>query len=140
MDLHSGFKDTFKNNPCTDSCPCIQRTLLTLGDKQTKRTSQKWTHFTKKNIQIVNSRRKECLINIIKSSGNTNFSLNKIHKMGGSGAAQSPSHVRLFVTPWTAAKQASLSLTISQSLLFTSSGQSIRASASASVLPTNTQA
>ena len=29
---------------------------------------------------------------------------------------QSPSCVRLFVTPWTAAPQASLSLTISQSL------------------------
>ena len=29
---------------------------------------------------------------------------------------QSPSHVRLFVTPWTAACQASLSLTISRSL------------------------
>ena len=30
---------------------------------------------------------------------------------------QSPSRVRLFVTPWTAACKASLSLTISQSLL-----------------------
>ena len=30
---------------------------------------------------------------------------------------QSPSHVQLFVTPWTAAHQASLSFTISQSLL-----------------------
>ena len=30
---------------------------------------------------------------------------------------QSPSHVQLLVTPWTAALQASLSLTISQSLL-----------------------
>ena len=78
MDLHSGFKDTFKNNTCKDSCPCIQRNLLALGDKQTKHTSQKWTHFTKKNIQIVNSHRKECLIKITKSSGNTNFSLNKI--------------------------------------------------------------
>ena len=29
---------------------------------------------------------------------------------------QSPSHVRLFATPWTAARQASLSLTISRSL------------------------
>ena len=29
---------------------------------------------------------------------------------------QSPSHVRLFVTPWAAARQASLSLTISRSL------------------------
>ena len=29
---------------------------------------------------------------------------------------QSPSHVRLFVTPWTAARQASLSLTIPWSL------------------------
>ena len=32
-------------------------------------------------------------------------------------AVQSLSHVRLFVTPWTAALQASLSFTISQSLL-----------------------
>ena len=29
---------------------------------------------------------------------------------------QSPSHVQLFVIPWTAVRQASLSLTISQSL------------------------
>ena len=53
------------------------------------------TYFTKKNIQIVNSHRKECLIKITKSSGNTNFSLNKIHMMGGNGAVQSPGHVRL---------------------------------------------
>ena len=32
------------------------------------------------------------------------------------GVIQSPSHVQLFVAPWTAAHQASLSLTISQSL------------------------
>ena len=32
-------------------------------------------------------------------------------------SVQSLSHVRLFVTPWTAARQASLSCTISQSLL-----------------------
>ena len=86
------------------------------------------------------------------------------------------SHVRLFATPWTAAHQAFLSFTISQSLLkfmsielvmpsnhlilchplllpsifssiryfplswlFTSGGQSIGASASASVLPMNIQ-
>ena len=87
------------------------------------------------------------------------------------------SHVQLFVIPWTAARQASLSLTISQSLLnscpssqwchptmsfsvipfssclqsvpasgsfpmsqfFKSGGQSIGASASASVLPMNIQ-
>ena len=80
------------------------------------------------------------------------------------------SHVWLFVIPWTAACQASLSLTISQILpkfmfiesvmppnhlllpsifqasgsfqmsrLFTSGGQSIGASASASVLPMNIQ-
>ena len=35
----------------------------------------------------------------------------------GSGGVQSLSHVRLFVTPWTAAPQASLSITISRSLL-----------------------
>ena len=88
---------------------------------------------------------------------------------------QLPSHVRLSETPWTAARQASLSFTISLSLfklmsiesvtpinhnplsspsplalslspasesfpvnqLFTSGGQSIGASASASVLPMN---
>ena len=91
-------------------------------------------------------------------------------------SVQSLSHVRLFVTPWTAPHQASLSFTISQSLLtltsvesvmpsyhlilchpllfppsifpsirvfssefFTSGGQSIGASASASVLPMNIQ-
>ena len=91
--------------------------------------------------------------------------------------AQSLSHVWLFVTPWTAAHQALLSFTISQSLLtfislswwcyltissstslfsfclqsfpasgsfpmsqlFTSGGQNIGASASASVLPMNMQ-
>ena len=92
-------------------------------------------------------------------------------------SAQWLSHVQLFATPWTAACQASLSITNSQSLLklmsiklvmpsnhlilcrpllllpsifpsirvfpmsqfFASSGQSIGASASASVLPTNIQ-
>ena len=89
-------------------------------------------------------------------------------------ALQSLSHIQLFVTSWTAAHQASLSITISQSLLkpcplsrrchptissfvvpfylqsfpasgsfsvnqFTSGGQRIRASASASVLPMNIQ-
>ena len=82
------------------------------------------------------------------------------------------SHVQLFATPWTSARQAPLSFTISQSLLklmciesrmpsnhfilcrpqsfpasdsfpmsqlFTSGGQSIGASASATVLPMNIQ-
>ena len=95
--------------------------------------------------------------------------------MGSS--VQSVSHVRLFVTPWTAARQASLSITSSRSLpklmsiksvmssnhlilchplllppsifpasgsfpvsqFFTSGGQSIGVSASASVLPMNIQ-
>ena len=89
-------------------------------------------------------------------------------------SVQSLSHVRLLATPWTAALQASLSITNSQSLLklmsielvmpsnhhvpfsshhqsfpasgsfqmsqlFPSGGQSIGVSASASVLPMNTQ-
>ena len=41
---------------------------------------------------------------------------------------QSLSHVRLFVTPWTAARQASLSFTISQSLLRLMSIESMRPS------------
>ena len=38
---------------------------------------------------------------------------------------QSPSHVQLFVTPWTAARQASLSFTISWSLLKLMSTESV---------------
>ena len=95
----------------------------------------------------------------------------------GVSSVQSLSRVRLFVTPWTAARQASLSITNSRSLLklisidsvthptisssvipfssclqsfpasgsfpvsqlFTSGGQSIGVSASASVLPMNIQ-
>ena len=87
------------------------------------------------------------------------------------GGVQSLSHVLLFVNPWMAARQASLSFTVSQSLLkvmsielmkasnylilclqsfaatgsfliswlFTSGGQSIGVSASASVLPMSIQ-
>ena len=40
-------------------------------------------------------------------------------------AVQSLSRVRLFVTPWTAARQASLSITISQSLLKPTSIESV---------------
>ena len=38
-------------------------------------------------------------------------------KIGVSSVVQSLSHVPLFATPWTAARQASLSITIPQSLL-----------------------
>ena len=41
------------------------------------------------------------------------------------GAVQSLSHVRLFATPWTAARQASLSFTISRSLLKLMSTESV---------------
>ena len=71
---------------------------------------------------------------------------------GGGGGVQSLSPVQLFSTPWTAACYASLSITNSRSLLklmsiesvmpsshFSSSGQNIGASASASVLPMNIQ-
>ena len=40
-------------------------------------------------------------------------------------SVQSPSHVQLFVTPWTAACQASLSITNSQSLLKLMSSESV---------------
>ena len=45
------------------------------------------------------------------------------------GSVQSLSHVRLFVTPWTAARQASLSITNSSSLL--------KLMATESVMPSN---
>ena len=40
-----------------------------------------------------------------------------VRKLRPHNVSQSPSHVQLLVTPWTAAHQASLSITISQSLL-----------------------
>ena len=40
-----------------------------------------------------------------------------VRRWGYLSSVQSPSHVQLFVTPWTAAHQASLSITNSQSLL-----------------------
>ena len=66
-------------------------------------------------------------------------------------SVQSLSHVRLFATPWTAAGQASLSITDSRlqsfpasgsfqmSQFITSGGQSIGVSTSASLLPMNIQ-
>ena len=106
---------------------------------------------------------------------NTQFSPPHIYNIYIIVVVQSLSHVQLFATPWTAARQVSLSFTISQSLLklmsiesvipsnhlffchplflllsifpasgsflmsqlFASGGQSIGASASASVLPIN---
>ena len=48
--------------------------------------------------------------------------------LGECGVVQLLSHVRLFVTPWTAACQASLSFTISQSLLKLMSIESVMSS------------
>ena len=47
------------------------------------------------------------------------------HTAASSASIQSLSHVRLFVTPWTAARQASLSITISQYLLTLTSIESV---------------
>ena len=47
----------------------------------------------------------------------TSFSLSHTHTHTVDVVVQSASHVQFFVTPWTAAHQASLSLTISRSLL-----------------------
>ena len=100
---------------------------------------------------------------------NTNCGGRELSKCVCVCGVQSLSHVQLFTTPWTAAHQASLSFTISQSLLklmsisssiipffscpqvfpasgsfpmswlFASGGQSIGASALASGLPMNIQ-
>ena len=50
-------------------------------------------------------------------------------------SVQSPSHVQLFAIPWTAALQASLSSTISQSLLKLMFIESVMTSISSSVIP-----
>ena len=45
--------------------------------------------------------------------------------MNAFSSIQSPTHVRFFVTPWTAARQASLSISISQSILKLMSMESV---------------
>ena len=50
---------------------------------------------------------------------------NSVHLIFQFGSVQSLSHVRLFATPWTAACQASLSITNSQSLLKLTSIESV---------------
>ena len=50
-------------------------------------------------------------------------------------SVQSLSRVRLFATPWTAARQGSLSFTISQSLLTLMSIDTVMPSNSSSVMP-----
>ena len=47
----------------------------------------------------------------------TDLNLSRIRDEGKKNSVQSFSHVRLFATPWTAARQASLSITNSQGLL-----------------------
>ena len=66
---------------------------------------QKWSRFTL-----------SLLINFCKSEGSRNLSTSILYGKGFS-SVQSLSRVQLFVTPWTAAHQASLSITSSQNLL-----------------------
>ena len=72
----------------------------------------KWTkdlnrHFSKEDTQMASRYMKRCSASLIISS------------------VQLLSHVQLFVTPWTAARQASLSITHSQSLLKLMSCESV---------------
>ena len=54
---------------------------------------------------------------LLRDSDKTGLIFTCLQSLGfGGGGVQSPNRVRLFVTPWTAAHQASLSPTISQSL------------------------
>ena len=64
------------------------------------------TYFTKHVVPYVQRLRGESSV-ILDNNDGCNFVV----------AVQSLSHVQLFATPWTAAQQASLSFTISQSLL-----------------------
>ena len=72
------------------------------------------------------------------SLGPSNFTSYRFHSLRSPvqfSSVQSLSHVRLFVTPWTAACQASLSITNSQSLLKFMSIESVMPSISSSVNP-----
>ena len=60
----------------------------------------------------------------ISSTGNAGISFNT-YQLGVFVVVQSLSHVQLYMTPWTAAHQASLSFTISQSFLKLISTESV---------------
>ena len=64
--------------------------------------------------------------------GHTRLSLSPLSMSGGFNSIQVLSHVQLFVTPWTAAFQASLSITNSQSLLKLMSIESVMVSTTSS--------
>ena len=69
-------------------------------------------HFSKKDIQMTNSYMKRCSISLILEKCKLKLQWGII-----SSVVHSVTHVWLFETPWTAALQASLSITNSQSLL-----------------------
>ena len=107
----------------------IYKELIQLNSKNknrhktttTKKTQnnliKNWTndlnwHFSKKDIQMTNSYMKRCSIPLILEKCKLKLQWSII-----SSVVHSLTHVWLFETPWTAARQASLSITNSQSLL-----------------------
>ena len=78
---------------------------------------QWWTHNSNPGIQTHQDGSWFLCFSDLMNSQSSLFSCSQITLIGLSQTVQSLSHIQLFVTPWTAAYQASLSITNSQSLL-----------------------